>query len=58
MLLVKNWQFFHLFNIGKIAHHSVFKSILEKKAFPDYKKNKLKIRQIAIFPKALVHGFG
>ena len=47
MLLVKNWQFFHHFNIGKVAQHIVLKSILEKKKpFPDYKNNQLKIRQI------------
>ena len=34
MLLVKNWQFFHHFNIGKVAQHIVLKSILEKKKKP------------------------
>ena len=43
MALVKNWQFFHIFNIGKIANQNVFECILQrKKAFPDYKDNKLK----------------
>ena len=43
MVLVKNWQFFHIFNIGKIANQNVLECILErKKAFPDYKSNKLK----------------
>ena len=52
MALVKNWQFFHIFNIGKIANQNVFECILErKKAFPDYKNNKLKSRKFGIFPK-------
>ena len=47
MVLVKNWQFFHIFNIGKIANQNVLECILErKKAFPDYKSNKLKKSKI------------
>ena len=47
MVLDENWQFFTLFNIGKIAQQSLFESILErKKAFPDYKNNKLKNSKI------------
>ena len=58
MALVKNWQFFHIFNIGKIANQNVFECILErKKAFPDYKNNKLKKSKIWDFSK-IVHGFG
>ena len=58
MALVKNWQFFHIFNIGKIANQNVFECILErKKAFPDYKNNKLKRSKIWDFSK-IVHGFG
>ena len=57
MALVKNWQFFHIFNIGKIANQNVFECILErKKAFPDYKNNKLKKSKIWDFSK-IVHGF-
>ena len=41
MVLVQNWKFFHIFNIGYIAQQNVFESVLErKKAFSDYKKNK------------------
>ena len=44
MVMVKNWPYFHLFNIGKIAQqNAVFESILERtKACPDHKNNKLK----------------
>ena len=31
MALVKNWQFVHIFNIGKIANQNVFECILERK---------------------------
>ena len=52
MVLVKNWQFFHIFNIGKIANQNVLECILErKKAFPDYKSNKLKKSKIWDFSK-------
>ena len=58
MVLVKNWQFFHIFNIGKIANQNVLECILErKKAFPDYKSNKLKKSKIWDFSKK-VHGVG
>ena len=41
-LKIDNFFIFY-WNIGKIAQQSVFESILErKKAFPDYKNNKLK----------------
>ena len=41
MDLVENWQFFHIFNIGKISPENVFEGIIErKKAFPGYKNNK------------------
>ena len=43
-ILVKNWQFFHLFITAKIGHKNVFENILErKKAFPDYKKQEVKV---------------
>ena len=43
MVLVKNWQFFYLFNIGKIGEENVSENILaRKKVFPDYKSKKLK----------------
>ena len=43
MILVKNWQFFHIFNTGKIAQQNVFESIVKRKqVFSDYKNNKLK----------------
>ena len=58
MALVKNWQFFHIFNIRKIANQNVFECILQRtKAFPDY-KDKLKKWKLWDFPKGLVHGFG
>ena len=58
MLLVNNWQFFHLFIIGKIAQHSVFESILEKKKpFPDYKNKELKKSKIWHFSKEVTKWF-
>ena len=58
-VLVKNWQFSHLFIIGEIGQENVFENILgRKKAFPDYKNNKLKKWKIYDFPKGLVHDFG
>ena len=43
MILVKNWQFFHLFILGNIGEENVFHDILEKKTiFLDHKNNKLK----------------
>ena len=52
LVLVKNWQFFHLFNIGKKDKKNVSENILERtKAFPDYKNNKLKNSKIWDFSK-------
>ena len=31
MLLVKNWQFFYFFNIGKIDQENVFETVLGRK---------------------------
>ena len=43
MILVKNWQFFHLFILGNIGEENVFHDILEKNPiFLDHKNNKLK----------------
>ena len=43
MVLVKNWQFFYVFNMGKIGEQNVFENILaRKKAFQDCKNTKLK----------------
>ena len=59
MALVKNWQFFHIFNIGKIANQNVFECILQReKAHADFKDNKLKKWKLWDFPKGSVHGFG
>ena len=59
MVLIKNLKIFHLFIFGKIREENVFDHILEmKKAFLDYKKEKVKTVKIGIFPKALVQGFG
>ena len=43
MVLVKNWQFFYLFNIGKIGQEILFENIVARqKIFPDYKNKRLK----------------
>ena len=58
MVLIKNLKNFHLFIFGKMREENVFDHILEmKKAFLDYKKQKVKTVKIGIFPKGLVHGF-
>ena len=60
MVLVKNWQFFYVFNMGKIGQQNVFENILaQKKAFQDCKNTKLKKWKnwVGIFPKGLVYGF-
>ena len=42
-IFVKNWQFLHLFILGKIGQENVFYDMLERKnAFLDYKNIKLK----------------
>ena len=66
MILVKNWQFFHLFNTGiplffldNIGEENVFYNILErKKPFSAIKTRFSKRRKMKIFPKGLTHGFG
>ena len=40
MVLVKKWDFFHLFIYGKIGKKKVFGDILEKKNAFVYHKNK------------------
>ena len=43
MVLVKNWNFLHVFIFGKINQQNVFDVILEsQKTFLDYKKQKVK----------------
>ena len=43
MVLVKNWQFFYLFNIGKIGQEILFENIVgRQKTFPGYKNKRLK----------------
>ena len=43
MIIVKNWQFFHLLTLGKIGQENVFYDILDRKtALLDYKNIKLK----------------
>ena len=43
MVLVKNWQFFYPFYIGKIGQQNLFENVLaRKKAFSDYKNKRLK----------------
>ena len=58
MVLVKKWDFLHLFIFGKIGKKQVFGDILERKnAFLDYKnKKQKKIKKLAFFHS--VHGFG
>ena len=58
MVLIKNLKIFHLFIFGNIREENVFNDILEmKKAFLDYKKEKVKTVKFGIFPKGLAHGF-
>ena len=43
MVLVKKWQFFHVFFLGNIGHENLFYNILERKnVFLAYKKKKFK----------------
>ena len=59
MVLVKNWNFFHLFISGKIGQENELHDMVEeKKASFDYKNNKLKKSKNWDFSKGLVHGFG
>ena len=59
MVLLQNWQFFHLFFFCNIGQENVFYDILERKnAFLGYKTRSSKSRKIDIFPKGFVHGFG
>ena len=58
MVLVKNLKIFHLFIFGKMREENVFDDILErKKAFLDYKKEKVKKVKNWDFLKGLVHCF-
>ena len=51
MVLIKNVKNFHLFIFGKMREENVFNNILQrKKAFLDYKKEKVKKSKIGIFP--------
>ena len=43
MVLMRHWQFFLLFTLGKIGQQNVFNDIIEcENASLDYKNNKLK----------------
>ena len=54
MGLVKNWKIFLFFIFGKIREENVFDDILErKKAFLDYKKQKVKKVKNWDFPKGV-----
>ena len=58
MIFEKNWQFFHLFILGKIGKEKVFYDILDKKKpFKTIKISSWKSRTIEIFPKGLVDDF-
>ena len=59
MVLVKIWQFIHVFILGKIVQGNVFQDSLgREKAFLDYKNNKLKKYKNWHFSKGVSHGFG
>ena len=52
MVLVKNWQFFHLFIIGKIGQENIFENVLaRKKPFQTIKTRILKKGKIGIFQR-------
>ena len=58
IVLVKSLKIFHLFIFGKIREESVFDDILErKKAFLDYKKEKLKKVKHGDFSKGVSPSF-
>ena len=58
MVLVKIWQFFLLFILGRKGQENVFGGILERKnAFLDYKDRRFIKSKIGIILKRLVHGF-
>ena len=55
----KNGHFSNFQFLGNIGQENRFYDILERKdVFLGYKKKKLEIRKIDIFPKRLTHGFG
>ena len=60
MVLAKIMKFVYFFFLDKIRQIRVFGNVLDRKlAFLDYKNMDLKkSREIGIFPKRLVHGFG
>jgi len=54
MVLVKNWQFFHLFILDKIGQESVFHDISKRKnAFLDHKNKNLKYSKNWHFSKGV-----
>ena len=54
MVLVKNWQFFHVFNLGKIDHENVFHDVRERKnAFLGYEKQKFNTSKNFDFSKGV-----
>ena len=58
MIFEKNWQFFHLFILGKIGKEKVFYVILDKKnAFLDYKNIKFKKSKNWDFSKGVSRSF-
>ena len=61
MVLVKNWNFLHVFIFGNFNQQNVFDVILEsQKTFLDYKKQKVKkVEKSGFFQRGLIiHGFG
>ena len=54
MILVKNWQFFHLFNSCNIGQENVFYDSLERKnAFLGYKNKKFQKSKNSDFSKGV-----
>ena len=57
--LFQNWQFFHLFILGKIGQEIVFHDTLKRKNTPlDYVNKKLKKSKNWDFSIGVVHCFG
>ena len=59
MVLVKNWNFFHVCFLGKISLQILFADTLNRKeGFLEHKNVFSKVENIRIFAKGLVDGFG
>ena len=50
MVFLENWQFFHLFNIGKKSKENEFKNILQsKKLFQTIRATSYKVEKLGFF---------